>query len=276
MKKIACFFTCGRTEMDDMRGFLQRIHPGAEYTQFCPTRTRRRKHGQDSSSKDLIMDNLNGLTGESLLKFVYQFLRGNHTLLSQFDAVLIEDDLDEKFSEETIPGIPTSRERVRGKEFEKYCSDITDEIRRILNRPELPVILLFASPEIETWFLSDWNHSFGIAYGPEGNHVLNRGENDYFSSAFQNRVGENVLRQYQTHTEDYGFFQGKYSKLSEDIIHELRDFRKTAQKNTASTGRVWYSKNAEGSWMLAKLDPDTVYQNCPVYFRAAVDNLREL
>lgn len=274
MNKIACFFTCGYTEMDNMRDFLQRVHPGAEYTQFCPNRTRRRKRGQDSLSKDLIEDNLNGLTGDNLLKFVYRFLDENRTLLSRFDAVLVEDDLDEKFSEETVPGVPVSRARIRGGEFENYCSDITGKIRGILQRPELPVILLFASPEIETWFLSDWNHSFGMAYGPEGNRTLNKGENNYFSSAFKARVWENVLRQYQTHMEDYGYFSGKYSKLSDDIIHELQNF--SNQTSVLYDRRVWYSKKQEGSDMLAALDPNVVYENCSIYFRSAVDSLRVL
>lgn len=278
MKKVACFFTGGYTESNAMPEFLSKINDKIVFKQFCPNRTKRRKRPGEST--DLI-DTFSGLTGADLLRYVYRYLDNYPNELSDFDAVIIEDDLDGKFTE--APSGSTSKVSKRTKDFQAHCNTVADEIRKRLHKDDsFPVIQIFAAPEIETWFLSDWNNTFGLIYGPKAFAILDRKENQFFSAMFQPYMRDNVLCKYADQIENYGYFDGVYRKLSGQISSAFDSFKVTISRygdvatSISSNKSLRYSKRSHGDEMLRHLSPDSIQQKCPIYFREAFELLKSL
>lgn len=283
VKKVACFFTGGYTESNAMPGFLSKINNKVQFKQFCPNRTKKRKcPGLD---KDLI-DEVSGLTGPALLRYVYTYLTKHSAEVSDFDAVIIEDDLDGRFYEELIPGKKESRVSRRTREFENRCGEVAKTVREKLGKDEsFPVIQFFASPEMETWFLADWDHTFGLIYGPKGISVLTLEENNFFSNRFQTYLNKFVLLTYADQIENYGYICGVYKKLSDEIIASYDTFKIMLEspketfpfaREIAENQSLNYKKKLHGDFMLQCLSPDMVWQKCPIYFREAFKQLKEL
>ena len=178
MKEVACFFTGGYTESGAMTGFLEKINRKVHFKQLCPNRPRGRK--RPKAETDLKAD-VNGLTGSALLDYVYGYLEKYPEDLAGCDAVIIEDDLDGRFSELLTPGDEGSRVSRKTQQFRDSCETIKSTVRDKLGKgASFPVVLIFAAPEIEAWLLSDWNHTFGYVYGPKGEAVLTTDENKFF------------------------------------------------------------------------------------------------
>lgn len=282
MKKIACFFTGGYTESNSMISFLQKVNPEFQFSQLCPNRTKKRK---SPNGKDLI-DKVSGLTGTALIRYVCEYIQKYGANLSDISAVLIEDDLDGRFHEELVLGDASTVKSKRTANFNKYCSDTKMLIREKLGKGEnFPVILMYASPEIEAWFVSDWKNSFGQIYGPKNFCVLSAPENEFFSTRFRIHVNKTVLLEYVDYVENYGYFNGAYKKLSDELIHSIESFKETLTSPKESSPyavpilvnrNLYYSKKLHGDKMLSLLSPDAVYTKCPVYFQEAIDQLRQL
>lgn len=90
--RIACFLTCGYTEAGAMQFFLRKVNDEFEYKQYLPNKTIKKKGFPKSIDKEI-----SGLTGENLLKKVYEILDKHKDEINCCRAVLIEDDLDGKF-----------------------------------------------------------------------------------------------------------------------------------------------------------------------------------
>ena len=275
MKRIACFFTCGYTERKGMKQFLRKINPELNLNPVFPVQERR---GRRPNQTDLI----DGSTGEELLARIYQYLEQHPEKMKGCDAVLIEDDLDGKFYRERIPGDPGSRVVDKTPEYTEHCEAVRAKVREKAGRDEtLPVILFHASPEVETWFLADWENSFGRVY--QDLDVLKHEENQYFSTRFRPYLRREVLDGYQDEPERYGWFDGTYRKLSSEIIQSLEHWkiglaeeRTTFSRAVGLNDRLRYSKQTHGGHMLAELDPDSVQRNCPLFFREAYYALKKL
>ena len=67
--RIACFLTCGYTEAGAMQFFLRKVNDEFEYKQYLPNKTIKKKGFPKSIDKEI-----SGLTGENLLKKVYEIL----------------------------------------------------------------------------------------------------------------------------------------------------------------------------------------------------------
>lgn len=281
MKNVACFFTGGYTESNSLQIFLKKINENIQLKQFCPNKTRKRKC--PGLQRDLVHE-ISGLTGDALLHYVYDYLSKYQNDFTDFDAVIIEDDLDGVFTEERVPGDKTTRVSRRTQEFENRCSVIRKTVREKLNKDDtFPVIQFYAAPEIEAWFLADWDNSFGLVYGPKGMSILTTSENTYFSTRFHPYIKSHVLCQYDNQIENYGYFSGVYFKLSDQIISsfdsfkvELADEPTDFSKSFSVNKNLRYSKRLHGDEMLKHLSPDAVYGKCPVYFREAFDLLKNL
>ncbi len=278
VKRVACFFTGGYTESNAMPIFLRKINNGIEFKQFCPNRTKRRKRPGEEA--DLI-DEFSGLTGSDLLKYVYSYLDNHPGELTDFDAVIIEDDLDGRFTE--TPGGFRTKVSKRTVDFQKHYDIVACEVRKKLHKNDtFPVIQIFAAPEIETWFLSDWNNTFGLVYGPKFFSILSSKENQYFSTMFQPYIRKNVLYGYADQIENYGYFDGTYHKLSSHISTAFDSFKVfiaqygSIAASIASKADLKYSKRSHGDEMLRHLSPDTVQEKCSIYFREAFNLIKNL
>lgn len=281
MKSVACFFTGGYTESNSMQIFLKKINENIELKQFCPNRTKKRK--RPGFERDLI-DKYSGLTGDALLHCVYVYLTNHKEEFSDFDAIIIEDDLDGLFKEELVPGDKTTLVSKRTQSFEDHCKTISKTVREKLNKDEtFPVIQFYAAPEIETWFLSDWNNSFGSVYGPKGMALLTSAENAYFSARFHPYIRDHILCQYNDCFENYGYFAGTYRKLSDEIISSFDLFKVAIAEEALPIAKTLsikeelrYSKRIHGDAMLRQISPDTVRTKCTVYFQEAFSLLKGL
>lgn len=283
MVKVACFFTGGFTESGAMQSFLQKINGNIFLKQFCPNKPPRRKI---PGTRTQLVKGVSGLTGPGLRKYVYQYIENHPKELKEFDAVLIEDDLDGRYTRQRTEGDETTKVSAKTPEFLEQCETIKREIRmRLGKESDFPVIFFWASPEIEAWFLADWTDSFGSIYGPSGTNVLDGRENQFFSSRFQPYVRKNILKEYQGQVENYGYFMGDYKKLSDELILALDgDFKvqlnqedtSVLAKSISENKKLYYSKQNHGVLMLQNLRPETVQKKCPVYFAEAFAELAAL
>ena len=285
MKNVACFFTGGYTESNSMLSFLSKINDNLNFNQMCPNRTKRRKVRGDveSVTERNLIGNVSGLTGASLTKYVYKYLDDYQAEIKSYDAIIIEDDLDGSFFEIGSDGFKKSS---KNAEFINHCAQIRENIiQRMGKGTDFPVILFYAAPEIESWILSDWNNSFGYVYGPKEFQYLTSDENRYFSARFQPYIKENVLGEYNTCIEKYGYIDNQYYKLSDKLITSVQQFKvflsdsdnnEELPKAIAQNQRLLYSKKIHGDKMLLHISPEKVKEKCPLYFAEAFDAIKNL
>ena len=130
-----------------MQTFLGKINSALEFKQYLPNRTRKRK----GMPKRILRD-INGLTGDALLEKTYELIRKYRLEIVECAAVLIEDDLDNRFYGWSQDRIDAFIQKIRRSVCEAAEVD-------------LPVFILYAAPEVESWFIADWNGGFGYLYG---------------------------------------------------------------------------------------------------------------
>lgn len=264
-KKVACFFTGGFTELNAMKSFVERINGNADYTQLCPNAPRK---SRDSIRNRQSIDNSqSGLTGDSLLNYVLEVVKKPYFIRESYDAILIEDDKDARFINEETASI----------DLESW-EDFKENIQRQLAEKgvTVPVIIFLAAPEIEAWFISDWENSFGQVY--RGTNGLNVPQNSYFSTVFRKYINDRILTEkYSEAIESYGYFDGEYKKLSEEIQTALNcnDFM---GKYTPAFQHspIRYSKRKQGEVMLRSIDPSIVLQHCTLFFKEGFLALKSL
>ena len=283
VKQAACFFTGGYTESGALTGFLEKINQQVHFKQLCPNRPRGRKRPRAETD---LKDEVSGLTGPALLDYVYHYLDKYPRDLADCDAVIIEDDLDGRFTELAVPGDEKTRVSRKTQAFRDHCQTVISEVQKRLGKDaSFPVVLLFAAPEIEAWLLSDWEHTFGYVYGPKGTAVLTADENRFFSSRFRPYVRDIVLQDYANEVENYGYFSGEYKKLSDQLVSALQSFQIELGKTEATSSHakaiafkreLRYSKMLHGDAMLRQLSPDEVRKKCTVYFEEAFSQIKVL
>jgi hypothetical protein len=92
------------------------------------------------------------------------------------------------------------------KQIDEYKKQIQQTIWDKLGKA-IPVIFLFASPEIETWFICDWNNSLVYVY-----------KDRFFCHHLKNYLNEKIINEYwQKGIENFGVIDGKYTKLSDAL-----------------------------------------------------------
>lgn len=260
VNRIACFLTCGYTEAGAMQSFLRKINDNYEFRQFLPNKTIKKK----GMSKD-ISNKISGLTGKGLLSKIYDILEKHKDEINDCKAIIIEDDLDGKF-------YGWSQEKI-----ELYKQSIIDRIHSILGS-QLPVFILYASPEIESWFLSDWNGSFEYVYaGSDYVPDVERSICLFYIHHLRRYVFQILIKEYASNIEDYGYFEGKYNKLSEQLmdavqfdvkeyIQTLPGCSETYKNQIVQSKYLYYSKKRHGDRMLRNINPKMVADNCRKYF----------
>lgn len=269
--KIACYITGGWTECRAMTQFLEKINSNYDYRQRFPQK------GVGKKGKTKRNFKITGATGTDLLNEVYHDMRNHTEEIKGFQAILIEDDMDDQYF---LKG-ECVRDYAR---IENRKQEITNEIRKILSMPDMPVFFLYAMPEIESWFVADWDHTFGIEYYGK---LINM--NTYFSITFRNYVLKQVLTEKYPleEIENYGYFDGVYKKLSDQLINAFHEYscQDVSDKNNKlfnekingliKNNKLMYSKKGEGINMLLNLNPDKVAEICGHYFAKTYHELRE-
>lgn len=273
VNKVACFLTCGHTEAGEMQGFLRRCcTSNIHFVQCLPNKPKRKK-----KEGTVIKDEFSGLTHEGLLEKALSIIRMNREQYTNYKGIVFEDDLDDL----TQDGANIRADMIRRK------------IKDVLG--DIPVVVVFAAPEVEAWFIADWNHGFGIYRRPD---FLKEGfsvkEGSFLVHHMRAFFNEMILREYTERIEEYGE-QIPYKKLSDEIIaaldnpaeHDISSsFRRYIRERGANNPelaerfiecrRLRYSKKETGSLMLRNLDPTVVANNCRLYFANAFREIQAL
>lgn len=267
-KRIACFFTAEYTELNSMKLFLRKINNNVEYIQLCPIGPRKNKAGIKSRDIGSIDINQSGLTGQALINFILCHIETSAFIREKYDAILIEDDKDDRFL--TIQ--PDGTAKIDEGAWEQHRISVISALHT--KYPEIPVLFFYAAPEVETWFLADWDNSFGNAY----KNILSEPQNSYFSTVFRKYVKDNILTEpYCECLESYGHFDGKYKKISTEIQKALvsKDFLES-YGHEPDHKIVHYSKRQHGAVMLENIDPQKILTSCPYFFKAGMHELQAL
>lgn len=258
-RRVACFFTAGYTELNAMKSFMRKINDTVEYIQLCPTGPRKSKRAVRNRHIDKIEKKQNGMTGEKLIDFVVNFIKGKRFEEEGYDALLIEDDKDNRFLSIEENGSVCIDEN----KWNHFKNKVIARLRE--KYPNIPVIFFYAAPEIEAWFLADWTNGFGNVY----KNIFTTRQNDYFNVRFRKYVNDYILTdRYKNCIERYGYFEGKYRKLSEEIQNALEriDFLDDYLPGTEHP-LISYSKRIQGQDMLERVEPEAVLNNCTFFFR---------
>ena len=251
-----------------MQSFLTKINPDLEFKQFLPNKTRKRKGTPKTINKEI-----SGLTGNSLVNKVCEIISKHNSEIQNCRAILIEDDLDGRFY------------GMHPNDVNAYNTKIAEKVREALKRPDFPVILLYASPEIESWFIADWENGFKKLYcNSRIVTSLDYRTRQFFATNLKVFINDHVLRQYADDIEEYGWFGNTYLKLSEQLMKAIRTDSKQYISQLHGTNReivdqildskeLYYNKNLHGDIMLRNIDPVTVSRKCRKYFSPAFNKL---
>lgn len=267
VSRVACFLTCGYTEAGAMQFFLRKINDSYEYKQYLPNKTIKKK-----GDAKILKKEISGLTGEALLKKIYSILEKHKDEINTCKAVLIEDDLDGRFhncDNETI---------------KEYHDAIVAEVHSKLES-DIPVFILYASPEAESWFIADWDNGFGYLYG-KSNRIkdMDQKAKSFFLHHLRDYIYSEVLKEYSHNIEEYGWFENGYVKLSDQIISviqtNIKDYVRTLPqansdcvKQIIESRDLYYSKKLHGDIMLRSIRPDVVAEKCRQYFMGTYNEL---
>lgn len=266
---IACFLTCGYTESGAMQFFLKKINDKYDYRQCLPNKTIKKK-----GMPKKIDDSINGRTGEALLEKVYEIIEQHKDEYSKCKAILIEDDLDGRF------------ENYSQEQIEEYHQKIICEVHARFGK-DLPVFIMYASPEAECWFIADWENGYNYIYCDSGTvDDVEVNARQLFVYHLKKHIDNNILKEYKDDLEKYGFFDGKYIKISDQIIEaiqtdvkeEIKQLPKVNQDyvdQIVHSRRLHYSKKLHGQRMLKNIRPDKVADKCKHYFNPAYQKLKE-
>lgn len=269
VKRVACFFTGGYTELNEMKNFMGRINGDIKYIQLCPYGTKRSKDSvlkRRKHTKNMVPSQ-SGLTGQCLIDHVLSFIKTERFAEENYDAILISDDKDNRFLRIDENGY-SSKDVYQ---WDMFKSELVEKIHQ--SYPDLPVVFFFSAPEIEAWFVADWNNCFEEEY----KDCFGMKQQKLLSHRLRCWVKDHVVTEHYTDKiEDYGYFDFKYRKLSEQIQDMFENpclFEGVAQSNDAHIG---YSKRKNGENMLGRLNPENVLKKCNFYFREGYYGLKNI
>lgn len=99
----------------------------------------------------------------------------------------------------------------------------------------------------------------------------------FFLHHLKQYIENNILKEYTKNIEEYGWFSGKYIKLSDCIIsavqteikeyiQEIPNANKAYVNQIVESGDLYYSKKLHGDRMMRNIQPDIVAVKCRKYF----------
>lgn len=149
MIRAGYFCSAGHTEAGGMQAFLERIDSSRVTWERCFPAVSKPgpKLGRPAPRKDH-----EGLSGTGLVGAMLARLKMRRALAApgplDLDLVIFIDDADCRFEGQSAA-------------LEAWIADRTADVRAASDRPDIPFVALFASPEIEAWFIADWEQGFG-------------------------------------------------------------------------------------------------------------------
>lgn len=163
------------------------------------------------------------------------------------------------------------------EQIENYTSQIINKVHEKLQK-DIPVFILYASPEAESWFIADWENGFEYLYCYSGVVAdVEHGARLFFSHNLKQYIDRNILGEYSNNIEEYGWFGENYLKLSDqiidtiqmgikDYINEMRNVNPAYVRQIVESRDLYYSKKLHGDRMLRCIKPNLVASKCRKYF----------
>lgn len=253
-----------------MQQFLRKINPNFEYKQYLPNKTMKRK-----GMPKTIDPAINGLTGKEMLRKVYDIISKQREDVAACSACIIEDDLDNRWTAE---------------QMHEHQQQITDNVCQLLGQT-IPVVIMYASPEIESWFLADWNNSFAYVYAKSSMvRDVDTKARGFYVHHLKSYIDDAILIRHCNGLKDIEMFcarEEEYVKLSDllisavktdskKLIYSLSNVNQTYVQQILQSHDLVYSKKFHGELMLNQIDPDKVADVCRIYFREAFYKLQRL
>jgi len=225
---VGYFCTGGYTEVGGIQYFLEKINPNIQWERCFPTALKPNPKFKRIDSAPC--SEHSGVTGNDLVQKMLERIR--HPSFEhdhRYDYILLIDDLDCRFYSKT------------NQDINEEIIDIAGQVEAALGR-KVNFKALFASPEVEVWFVADWTESFGKEY-PKYQHRLR---------TIVNRIIRNYISNIEQFGEPLENGSCKY-KLSEIIQNGFSSY-------------VRYSKRINGGSMLKRIRPEVVERMCRIYF----------
>ncbi len=259
--QIACFFTGGWTEVGNgaMERFLEKINADYKYVKCLPKTIKAR------NGNIVLNPSSSGISGSALITKVKEYLIKNKGLLKSYKAILIEDDLDGRF------------DKISFSQAEADIQKLKNDLRTCVGIPDIPIIILYASPEIESWFVADWNNGFKF-FIKNSRRFQNidssiRGK---FDHEFKYSVNKKLLNNSTIDIEDYAYATGSYKKMSSDLQKLVENLSIQFTSTFGYDITLSYSKKEDGKEMLRNIIPSKVSKKCIKYFKMAALELKKL
>ena len=259
--QIACFFSGGWTEVGNgaMERFLEKFNADYKYVKCFPKTIKAR------NGNIILNPSSSGITGSTLITKVKEYLIKNKELLKNYKAILIEDDLDGRFDNVSLC------------QAQADIQTLKDDLRTCVGLPDIPVVILYASPEIESWFIADWNNGFEFFVNNSRRFQdIDSSIRGKFNHDFRKAVNKNLLNNNGIAIEDYAFATGFYKKMSSEIQNLVNTL---SIKFTTAFGKsvaISYSKKEDGKEMLRNIIPSEVSKRCTKYFKMSALELEKL
>jgi len=245
--KIGYFCTGGYTEIGAINSFLEKINPNIYWERCFPTADKPRLAIGRMNSTPIA--SYSGITGSDLTEMMYDRL-SKYYKHSDFDGFLLIDDLDCRYHSNLAAGI------------DLFIETHSDNVQKILEK-QVAFYVLFASPEVESWLLADWNNSFAKQYPQSVAYKV------------QERLKKDIIKEYwDNNLELYGgaFVNGGCeSKISSEIQDTFSLVGLDEQERVYS-----YSKRNEGVDMLRRIEPMQVGRKCNICFLPQYNKLKAL
>lgn len=108
----------------------------------------------------------------------------------------------------------------------------------------------------------------------------------FFVYHLKEYIDNEILKEYKDNIEEYGYFDGKYIKISDEIIDavqsgvkekigQLPRANKDYVDQIRNSRKLYYSKKLHGQRMLKNIHPDIVADKCKRFFGDTYKDLSE-
>ncbi len=265
IKRIDVFATNSKTELA-IEDFLKKINPTVYWAVHSPRMLKKSKHeytqlSNASASSDTEARRLHGDTGSDLEKLMLDHLQKHPITLEESEAILLEDDLDFR----AVGQNP----RVYLDSQKKRLTQMIEQKFAALRIPS--VFVLYAAPEVEAWFIADWNNSFASYLPP------------IVSAKFQIIVREEILSTCESNNiEAYSLAENNKLRerlaviLGNAVIDLVNDGLLDDGTVAADRERYSYNPGKRGGSLLSSIYPFEVAKMCKLFFEPTYLELQQL
>lgn len=215
-----------------------------------------------------------GASGKRLIERMRDSLKMPSTLklIRDGDYILIIDDADCRFA---------SYEEMLARQ-----ASLEEEVKALAGR-NIRLRMLLASPEVETWFFSDWRNGFSHLIQEQLRNQCGWNDSRWtrVSAILRNQL-HGILKEHGYSVETPERFGMPYCESKGTCAYKFSAFISSAFERTSveindrkiiiDPPRQEYKKDAHGSMMLRRIDPAAIAQKCKIFFSPVYKELSRL